>query len=468
MFLALLPVQHANAENLYSKIVNYFNKNGIPYKENLIGFASDGASVMVGQYNSVQTRLKSDIPNIFILKCICHSFSLCASSACGKLPRAIEDLIRNVHNYISNSPKRVDTLKEFQKFTHTPIHKLLHPAQTRWLSLESAVNRIIEQYNALVLFFRSEGAENILNQLQDPLTKPFLIFLQFALPLFTNLNKEMQSEKPKLYQLHTSVSTVYKTLLEYYIKRQVIQEQALYEVNYKDPANFLPLEEIYLGAKIAIIMSSLSKESAYVLRKRCLDFFIESAYQINKRFNFRDEILVNMNLINPSIILDAKFSSIVPLAKYFPNLIQEDKLQELDNEWRLLRNTDTMRDYITSHSDLNIQEFWGKVSKIRRGDDSVMFPTLSNFVFNILCLPHSSANVERIFSQVNLMKTDHRNRLSTASIVGHLHTKHYLKSRGEKCFTTNFPKELVNYHNSNIYKKNQDEVTDSEADSESN
>lgn len=53
----------------------------IPYKENLIGLASDGANVMAGQNNSVMTRLKAENKSIFLMKCICHSFNLCANYA---------------------------------------------------------------------------------------------------------------------------------------------------------------------------------------------------------------------------------------------------------------------------------------------------------------------------------------------------------------------------------------------------
>lgn len=123
-----------------------------------------------------------------------------------------------------------------------------------------------------------------------------------------------------------------------------------------------------------------------------------------------------------------------------------------------------------SQLDLSAQEFWTKVkdkdqSKIRCGDDASMFPVLSKFAFNMLCLQHSSANVERIFSEVNLIKTKQRNRLSTASIVGHLHVKNYLMSRNETCYDTDFSKELMNRHNSNIYKRCYDEITDSDSDS---
>jgi len=46
-FLGLISLKNATAETLYDKA--FFNLNKIPYKTNLIGFASDGASVMVGQ-----------------------------------------------------------------------------------------------------------------------------------------------------------------------------------------------------------------------------------------------------------------------------------------------------------------------------------------------------------------------------------------------------------------------------------
>lgn len=93
------------------------------------------------------------VPNIFVLKCICHSFALCASNACCKLPHFIETVTRDIHNYFANSPKRISEFKAFQDFCNVKAHKILHPAQTRWLSLLSVVERILEQYNALVLFF---------------------------------------------------------------------------------------------------------------------------------------------------------------------------------------------------------------------------------------------------------------------------------------------------------------------------
>lgn len=94
--LALIPVEEATGAALFNHIITFFEKFQIPYKENCIGFASDGANNMMGANNSVVSRLREAIPNIFILKCICHSFALCASYACEKLPEFVEQFARDV------------------------------------------------------------------------------------------------------------------------------------------------------------------------------------------------------------------------------------------------------------------------------------------------------------------------------------------------------------------------------------
>lgn len=60
------------------------------------------------------------------------------------------------------------------------------------------------------------------------------------------------------------------------------------------------------------------------------------------------------------------------------------------------------------------------------------------------------------------MKTHQRNKLSTASIVGHLHTKTYLKSRNQNCYNVSFPRDILDLHNNDMYNKKNEELTDSD------
>jgi len=147
---------------------------------------------MKGEYNSVASRMLKEFPGIFIMKCVCHSAHLCASEACRHLPRSCEDMARNIFNFLKSSSKRHCELEQFQTFLNLDPHRMLHPSQTRWLSLTAVVTRILEQWEALKLYFtdtylsqRLVSSEHIYNALNDPFMKLFYQFLEWALPKFT-------------------------------------------------------------------------------------------------------------------------------------------------------------------------------------------------------------------------------------------------------------------------------------------
>lgn len=76
---------NATAEKLFNSLMESLTLYGIP-KCNVIGFGSDGCNTMMGENNSVASRMKIEFPGIFIMKCVCHSAHLCASEACKRLP----------------------------------------------------------------------------------------------------------------------------------------------------------------------------------------------------------------------------------------------------------------------------------------------------------------------------------------------------------------------------------------------
>ncbi|XP_061724987.1 uncharacterized protein LOC133530945 [Cydia pomonella] len=439
-FLGLIPLVTADAATLYNNIIDFFKVYNIPYEQNLIGFASDGANVMMGSNNSVMTLLTNELKELFVMKCICHSFHLCASYACSKIPRFVENTIRDIYNYFSSSPKRVGMYREFQIFCELKIHKILHPCQTRWLSVHAAVSRVLEQYQALKLFFIDASlndevlaATNILQKINDPVTLLFLQFLDFVLPIFNKLNKEMQSEHAKIHVLYDQVCTCLKTLFECFLKRDYVKNTVLEKIEYKNPHMFLNLDDMYFGANAMGTLlkdKNLTSEQTHLFKTRCLQFFIEACDQIIARFPIKNNPIQHFSAFCPENVKKGERPSIVDVVAMFPKLHDSPNYQELDTEWRLLRNTKD----ISKFSD-NIEEFWMSVSTLKCGDNSAMFPKLSAFVFNILVLPHSSANVERVFSSINLMKTCQRNRLCTRSIIGLLHTKQYIDKNN--CY--NFP-----------------------------
>jgi hypothetical protein len=328
---------------LYRTVVDFFDTHQVPYKTNLICFASAGANAMMGSKHSLRVLLMNDIPNLYFIKCVPHSLALCASYACLKLPRTPKDLVRDLHNYFhqSYSYKRERELKEFQAFVECQPHKLLYPSQTRWLSLLSVVRRVLEQFNALQLYFQSQYlndhlrvSEAIYIKLSNPINKCYLLFLEFFLPYLIDMNVEFQSHSPKIPFLYNRIATIYKTILQFYLKETHVNSVPIDKIQFANPHYFVPLENIYVGPKLSIELVE-DKFSAFEIeefKKRCLDFSVECIKQINIRFPFNSDFIQSLKLLeflDPSKI--ENFPSLGTLCNKFPNFVKH--LNELDKEW---------------------------------------------------------------------------------------------------------------------------------------
>lgn len=207
-----------------------------------------------------------------------------------------------------------------------------------------------------------------------------------------------------------------------FLKREYLTSTPIENVDFKNPRNFMDIDDVYYGAAASntLLSSSenLNSDQVNLFKCRCLDFYIEACKQITTRLPLKNNPIKGLDKIDPKNVKIGKTASIVPVSRLFPNIVHSNDFQEIDTEWRILRNCEQIKTFPD-----DVELFWDEVSLLKRGDETQMFPLLSNFIFNILSLPHSSANVERIFSHINLLKTKQRNRLSTKSITGLLHSK---------------------------------------------
>lgn len=421
--------------------------------------AADGASVMSGKHHSVAQLLKQDIPNLFILKCVCHSFHLVASKACEKLPNYLEGVCRNIHSYFNCSFKRQTILKEFQSYLELKPHKMLHPSQTRWLSLISVIKRIKEQYSALLLYFtgtflekdvNEKVCENIFNVLSKPTTILYFEFLDYFLPLITKLNSEMQSESVKIHVLYNRIHNTFKTIVDCFIKRSEIEKcTCIFQINYEDETIFLDIQDIYLGGKVSEILleKGFDIDDLIEFKHKCREFLIEICNQIILRFSFNDEgtFLKEMDRIHPDAVKSCKFQTIVPLYHRFKSYFSENEINDLDLEYREVRNMD-----LSNLVEKDFESFWQICLSNRAQSGQFIFPMLRKLMSLIFCLPHSSAAAERGFSAINLNKTKIRNKLENETLCGILHTKALLKKTN--CFDLEVDKLCIELHNVNMYK----------------
>lgn len=300
------------------------------------------------------------------------------------------------------------------------------------------MHRILEQWEALRLYFTEKwfseklmSAESIFKQLHDPFTKAYFLFLDFILLKFTYLNQYFQTEKVILPSLHEKMEFTYKEILMYYMSRNYVLHTPLGILNPEDKNNILPGNKVYLGTKLSAfsLSSDISDRPDLLLefQNRCTDFYTVSCVEIKKRYNFSDLIMPMIRMLSPSVAISFEkrdeYPSIARLALQLPRLINEDKLQQIEDQWRTLPLINIPENVIV---DNDPEKFWIYIQLLESGQ----FYELSTFCLTVMSLPHSNAQCERIFSKINRMKTNVRNKLITPTVSETLMTSECIKQQG--------------------------------------
>ena len=178
--------------------------------------------------------------------------------------------MHDIYNYFSHSAKRQ---ADFQWFAEAEPHQLLRRCQTRWLSLHSCVQRLIEQWDALKLL---------------------LILTTSCITKNPQSNAESNLDslcsKMSLHCLSRGLSLVYQELLSCYMIESSWKYKKLTDINPQSEVNFLPLTNMYIRVKLSLLLTTSeytqrarAPDVQHFLKKIC-EFYIEAASQIKKRF----------------------------------------------------------------------------------------------------------------------------------------------------------------------------------------
>uniref|UniRef100_A0A2H1V932 SFRICE_041270 n=1 Tax=Spodoptera frugiperda TaxID=7108 RepID=A0A2H1V932_SPOFR len=314
---------------------------------------------------------------------------------------------------------------------------MLRPAQTRWLSLLAVVERILEQWEALKLYFDDKWLEDhecreIHTALRDPIQKAYFYFLSWMLPKFTRTNAYFQSENTVLLEMHLKMQELYRELLLLIMPSSYVNNTPLDSIDPTDERKHIRPEDIYLGLGVQKQLSLpeviADVNSVKQLRENCKRFIVQAAVGIRKRYSLDDKLFIavsNFNNENCMFATEKRQTSLASTFNLLPRISPKklDVQQILDDEWRYFPN------YIAQNKcDLDVNDpldvFWHKVSEIKTKEDSRSvgpFYNLAHFMLGMLSLPHSNADCERIFSHITDLKTKKRNQLSTKSIAGNLY-----------------------------------------------
>lgn len=113
-FLGIVKVVTCTGEQLATDLIHYLETIRLPIKQ-LHTIGTDGAPNMCNKDNSMYTHLRKLVPNLQLLKCVCHSIDKCAEYAYKTLPTHLTYILNETYNWFCHSGKRQEEYAEFFK-----------------------------------------------------------------------------------------------------------------------------------------------------------------------------------------------------------------------------------------------------------------------------------------------------------------------------------------------------------------
>ncbi|XP_037943395.1 E3 SUMO-protein ligase KIAA1586-like [Teleopsis dalmanni] len=397
-FYRIIKLTEFDAQSICDAIKAQLQSDNLNF-QNLIGIGVDGANVMIGKNKSVATILKKDLPDLIVVKCISHSLHLCAEKATETLPRQLEFLVREVHNWFSYSSKRVEEYKKLYEIINNNNNpkKVGALSGTRWLARFQAITTILDQWIELELLF------SIVRK-QD----------KFPAQLQNIEDNEITNFDFHPYLMDTS--------------------------------------SIYLGYDFESAAQNINASDLTEIRQRCKNFLVVLAEQIQNRLPENLSILKMMSNLDPKVAT----SQVKPGLQEFFKIYRTDVFgvkQDVENEWHQLQNKKW------THLS-NTEEFYAEVSEDKDAAGNSRFKNVAKFATALLSLPFSNASVKRAFSIYSIIKNKLRNKLSPEMLQALMMVRYTLQRQGS-CINFNPTPAMLNKFDYKMYDfKNNLEIHD--------
>jgi len=391
--LEFKSLEGETAAILSEYLVSVLEQNGL--KEKLAGFCADNCNTNFGGLkrrgqNNVFFKLKENIGrNLIGVGCAAHIVHNCIQHAVDNLPVPVESLVVKIYKFFHIYTVRVTELKQFCDFVDIEYQSILQHGNTRFLSLLPALQRILEMFEGLRSYFNSqEGCPTLIkNCFEDPTQELYLKFVHGQLKYFNQTILKLEKE---------SISAVEVVLVLSELKQNLLA---------KKENNFLPSQAM-------VLLSKLEEEGEVNVKRfygetrnfydKCISYLglYNGAYEDLHSHCWVDlkeelswaKVLESTHKINimfkkKTIDSDSLFDEEVLVKKLIFECCEEDSWQKA-----------------------SLEQKWVQIFKKFEQKD-IGIPNFRKLIECIFSLPGTSAPVERIFSIMNNIWSDHRSKM---------------------------------------------------------
>ena len=416
-FLSLKRIKTANAETLCDTVIRTLEEKNLDLNK-LVGIATDGAATMIGRKSGVVVRLRNKVPYLLSFHCIAHRLALASAQAADAVPYLIkfQEIVNSVYKYFEYSPKNMAQLEEVQKLLKeandsSRTQRFQQVFGTRWLSFEGSLEALLANYSALLTVLSGDKSAKGQGLLKSTSTYKFLYVASFmadAMSQICMLSRMFQKTNIDCSVINDQIEGCISTL-----------------------TGLLTLPGAYLSKFIKDVsdqnLQSTVEIDGHVIRysdnekheaEKCCKNFIETV-TTNMRTRFLDagnqEIFKGFSVIfNPTLYPKSVNSEDSDYLRY-----GMESIKILSDHFKTLPGFDSVKAQqefpqfkcMIIKSVCPNARSMAELCKIIALGQSDNFPNLAILARVAMILPVSTVEVERGFSQQNLIKTRTRTRL---------------------------------------------------------
>ena len=201
IYLGNLRLSHVSvtADVIYTSLKDFIEAKGLQLSK-VIGFGSDGASIMTGSKTGVATRLKQQSLHCISVHCMAHRLNLCSAKAAGDVPYlkdTFQKVLTDMYYYFSKSASRTEELKEIQKVLDSPVVKMKEVHEIRWMSFYNSSSSVYYSWKSLIKYFKQHQKDSarttfLYNKLSDYTFVATLYLMMDIIPPLAAMNMVFQ------------------------------------------------------------------------------------------------------------------------------------------------------------------------------------------------------------------------------------------------------------------------------------
>ncbi|XP_071947384.1 zinc finger protein 862-like [Antedon mediterranea] len=430
--LSIRNIKYAHAEGLTELLLDVMKCAGIDPKKQLVGYCADGASVNMGRVNGVAARLKRDVPVpwMVVIHCASHRLELAIKDAFKGVSGIdmVIDMLQSIYYLYEKSSKRLRELRVIGEVMEEAVLKPCKANGTRWIQHKArACSALIQNYQAIVAHLEAQGADNsdvpaaektrlkgYLKILKSLKFVFHLLYMNIVLVPLSHVCRNFQKGSIDLLQA-TSCLEQLSTTLNHIVNdstENIATMGPLGDLIVRadaDPGN-ATYKLVRLSNGSPAVVTAFKNQMVVIAEK------IMECMSIRFRDIEHDNKIKCLKLLDCTLwpkdkdqlssygidILDTFIDEFADLLS--ANQVNTDNLQI---EWANFKHF-----WLENLAHLPRSDLWNTVTK----HYADIYPNLIHVINVLIVFPVSNAVVERGFSAMGRVKTDHRNRLGEKTL----------------------------------------------------